>query len=79
MVPKRLTICWLAVLAAMLVSAAGWIFSAAAQTRTAQTRASPAAASGGTIGSVRIEGIQRIEPETVRSYLLVQTRDPWDP
>ncbi len=79
LVSKRLTICWLAVLAAMLVSAAGWIFSAAAQTRTAQTRASPAAASGGTIGSVRIEGIQRIEPETVRSYLLVQTGDPWDP
>src|SRR6266576_923933 len=63
----------------MLVSAAGWIFSAAAQTRTAQTRASPAAASGGTIGSVRIEGIQRIEPETVRSYLLLQPGDAWDP
>ncbi len=74
MVSKRLTICWLAVLAAMFVSAAGWVFSAAAQTRP-----SPAAASGGTIGSVRIEGIQRIEPETVRSYLLVQTGDPWDP
>src|ERR1700726_2946433 len=58
----------------MFVSAAGWVFSAAAQTRS-----SPAVASGGTIGSVRIEGIQRIEPETVRSYLLVQTGDPWDP
>jgi outer membrane protein insertion porin family len=78
LVPKRLTICWLAVLAAMLVSAAGWIFSAAAQTRTGHTRAAAAAASGGTIASVRIEGIQRIEPETVRSYLLVQTGDPWD-
>jgi outer membrane protein insertion porin family len=62
------------VLTAMFVSAAGWVFSA-----TAQTRSSPAVASGGTIGSVRIEGIQRIEPETVRSYLLVQTGDPWDP
>jgi outer membrane protein insertion porin family len=78
LVPKRLTICWLAVLAAMLVSAAGWIFSAAAQTRTGHTRPAPAAATGGTIASVRIEGIQRIEPETVRSYLLVQTGDPWD-
>src|SRR4029077_7131509 len=58
----------------MFVSASGWLFSAAAQTRS-----SPAVASGGTIGSVRIEGIQRIEPETVRSYLLVQTGDPWDP
>jgi outer membrane protein insertion porin family len=78
LVPKRLTICWLAVLAAMLVSTAGWIFSAAAQTRAAPTRAAPAWASGGAIGSIRIEGIQRIEPETVRSYLLVQTGDPWD-
>ena len=50
MVSKRLTICWVAVLAAMLVSAAGWVFSAAAQTRGAQTRAASAAA-GGTIGS----------------------------
>jgi len=58
----------------MFGSAAGWVFPAAAQTRS-----SPVVASGGTISSVRIEGIQRIEPETVRSYLLVQTGDPWDP
>src|SRR6185437_6402645 len=39
----------------------------------------PVAAPGqATISDVRIEGIQRIEPETVRSYLLVQTGDPWD-
>jgi hypothetical protein len=44
--------------------------------------ADPVFAGGGvgrTIGSVRIEGIQRIEPETVRSYLLVQTGDPGIP
>jgi outer membrane protein insertion porin family len=66
------TVCWLAVLAAALV-AMTWALSAAAQTRSA------VAASGGTIGNVRVEGIQRIEPETVRSYLLLQAGDPWDP
>jgi outer membrane protein insertion porin family len=74
LLPKRVTVCWLAVLAAALVAATGWVLSAAAQTRP-----SPAAASAGTIGNVRIEGIQRIEPETVRSYLLLQAGDPWDP
>ena len=40
----------------------------------------PIAAPGqATISDVRIEGIQRIEPETVRSYLLLQAGDPWDP
>ncbi|HTZ37149.1 MAG TPA: outer membrane protein assembly factor BamA [Stellaceae bacterium] len=33
----------------------------------------------GTISDIRIEGLQRIEPETVRSYLLLQPGDPWDP
>ena len=74
LLPKRVTVCWLAVLAAALVAATGWVLSAAAQTRP-----SPATASAGTIGNVRIEGIQRIEPETVRSYLLLQAGDPWDP
>jgi outer membrane protein insertion porin family len=74
LLPKRVTVCWLAVLAAALVAVTGWVLSAAAQTRP-----SPATASAGTIGNVRIEGIQRIEPETVRSYLLLQAGDPWDP
>ena len=30
---------------------------------------------GGVVREVRIEGTQRIEPETVRSYLLVQPGD----
>jgi len=55
--PKRVTVCWLAVLAAALVAATAWVLSAAAQTRP-----SSAATSAGTIGNVRIEGIQRIEP-----------------
>ena len=33
----------------------------------------------GTISDIRIDGLQRIEPETVRSYLLLQKGDPWDP
>jgi outer membrane protein insertion porin family len=34
--------------------------------------------SGGTIQEIRIEGTQRVEPETVRSYLLVQPGDQFD-
>ena len=35
--------------------------------------------SGGNIGAIRIEGIQRIEAETVRSYMRVNPGDPFDP
>jgi outer membrane protein insertion porin family len=42
------------------------------------TRPTPAA-NLGTISDIRIEGLQRIEPETIRSYLLLQKGDPWDP
>jgi len=34
--------------------------------------------SGGTISEIRVEGTQRVEPETVRSYMLVQPGDPFD-
>jgi outer membrane protein insertion porin family len=34
--------------------------------------------SGGTISEIRIEGTQRVEPETVRSYMLVQPGDTFD-
>ena len=71
MVPNRVTIRWLAMLAAALVAVTAWLPSAAAQRRPA-TPAARVAAAGGTIGNIRIEGIQRIEPETVRSYLLLQ-------
>lgn len=36
------------------------------------------AATAGIVREVRIEGTERIEPETVRSYLLVQPGDPFD-
>ena len=35
--------------------------------------------SGGAIRDIRVEGVQRIEPTTVRSYLAVQAGDPFDP
>ncbi len=36
-------------------------------------------ASGGTISEIRIEGTERVEPETVKSYMTVQPGDPFDP
>ncbi len=72
--PKRVMFRWLALLVAAFVAAAAWVPSAAAQTRPAA-----AATGAGTIADIRIEGIQRIEPETVRSYLLLQPGDAWDP
>jgi outer membrane protein insertion porin family len=81
--PKRVIFRWLAMLVATLVPAAAWVPSAAAATHpTAATATHPTAATaaaGATIADIRIEGIQRIEPETVRSYLLVQPGDAWDP
>ena len=38
-----------------------------------------AALSGGTIEEIRVEGTQRIEPETVRSYLRISPGDPFNP
>jgi outer membrane protein insertion porin family len=35
--------------------------------------------SGGTISDIRVEGTQRIEPTTVRSYLVVKQGDPFNP
>lgn len=34
---------------------------------------------GGTLSEVRVEGTQRIEPETVRTYLRLNPGDPFDP
>ena len=62
---------WLAAVASL---AAPW-GPAAAQPAAAER----SAGGPGTIGSIKIEGIQRIEPETVRSYLLLQPGDAWDP
>ena len=49
---------------------------AAAPAAPAQPPASPAAA-GGAVARVEIVGAQRIEPETILSYLLIHRGDPW--
>jgi len=77
--PKRVTLRLLALFAAALwLAAAGGLSPAAAQKRAVAAQARSAAAPGGTIADIRIEGIQRIEPETVRSYLVVQSGEAWD-
>ncbi len=46
-------------------------------------RPSPAPAvptmGGGVVADIEVKGTQRIEPETVRSYLQIQPGDAWDP
>ncbi len=42
-------------------------------------RRAPEPAAGSAIAAVRIEGNQRIEEGTIRSYMLVQPGDPFDP
>ena len=44
----------------------------------AQTPSSGGISSGGTIEEVRIEGTQRVEPETVRSYMQIGPGDQFD-
>jgi outer membrane protein insertion porin family len=68
---KQATFRWLALLAAF-VAAISWLPAAMAQ------RSAASAPAGDRIANIRIEGIQRIEPETVRSYLLLQPGDAWD-
>ena len=80
-------------LLAALLALSAWLPAAQAQTgpagavskapppAAAAGPAAPAKAAGpslGTIANIRIEGIQRIEPETVKSYLLLQAGDQWD-
>ena len=74
--PKRVIFRWLAMMVATVMAVAAWVPLAAAQTHSAATAAG---AGAGAITDIRIEGIQRIEPETVRSYLLLQPGDAWDP
>jgi outer membrane protein insertion porin family len=58
--------------------AAGRTGQAAAPTRAAAAPATPVRA-GGTIQTINVEGNQRIETSTIRSYMLVQPGDPFDP
>ena len=78
--PKRSTVLrCLLVWAAAIVTMAVLLAPAEAQQRS-RNSATPAAATaaGGTIANIRIEGAQRIEPETIRSYLILQPGDAWD-
>ena len=45
----------------------------------ASTSFAQAPAAGDAVREIRIEGTQRIEPETVRSYLTIHLNDPFDP
>ncbi len=56
--------------AALWLAIAGLFVPAGAQT-------GPGGA--GTVAEIRVEGIQRIDPETVRSYMSIRAGDPFDP
>jgi outer membrane protein insertion porin family len=58
--------------------ATGRTGQAAPPTRAAAAPATPVRA-GGTIQTINVEGNQRIETSTIRSYMLVQPGDPFDP
>jgi len=53
--------------------------SAIALAQGQMTTVAQANFSGGTISDIRVEGTQRIEPTTVRSYIVVKPGDPFDP
>jgi outer membrane protein insertion porin family len=52
---------------------------ARAAARTARPAAPAPAQTGGTIQAITVDGNQRIEAGTIRSYMLVQPGDPFDP
>ncbi len=58
--------------------AAGQIAQLTQPAKPAQTP-SILAPGGGTVQRVIVEGTQRVEPETVKSYLVIQEGDPFDP
>ncbi len=62
----------------MALAFAGWT-AALAQGRAPAATPAAAAQRGGAVASIRIEGAQRIEPGTIRSYMLVQPGDAFDP
>ncbi len=53
--------------------------AAAAPARVQPLRPSAATSGQGIIGDIRVEGAHRIESGTIRSYMLVQPGDPFDP
>jgi len=57
---------------------AGVAFALLLATGIARAQSGGAPASSGTIDAIRIEGSQRIEAETVRSYMSIKPGDPFD-
>jgi outer membrane protein insertion porin family len=79
LIPKRAARLLAACLPAVCLLAMQPMVPANAQPRTPpRSRAAPAQQTG-TIQSIKVEGNQRIEDGTVRSYMLVQPGDAFDP
>ncbi|MDP9096896.1 MAG: outer membrane protein assembly factor BamA, partial [Pseudomonadota bacterium] len=68
------TICLLPVLAYDLASS-----EAVAQSRARSRAAAAVPGAGGTISAIKVDGNQRIEEGTIRSYMLLQAGDAYDP
>jgi outer membrane protein insertion porin family len=66
-----------ALFASLVAFSAGSVLAPFQAHAQAGRRAAPVAA--GTIGTVRVEGAQRIEQGTIRSYILLQPGDLFDP
>lgn len=68
------------VLVAVVLVAVALLGGAGATAWAQGTPATPpsAAVGGGTISRILVEGAQRIEPDTIRTYLKVQEGDPFD-
>jgi outer membrane protein insertion porin family len=63
------------VIAAIGLAVPGWPGCAVAQ--PAVRAAATPLPGGGKVSDIKVEGTQRIEPETVLSYLLIKKGDPW--
>src|SRR5580704_10481007 len=69
---------WAAVSAAVFAAALAARGALLAPASAQPVRGPSLAQMGGTVTDIRIEGAQRIEPETIRSYLLIQPGEAWD-
>ena len=65
--------------ASLLLCALGPAAAPAQDVTSAAGRVQLAQLQGGTIGAIKVEGNQRIEEGTIRSYMLVRPGDPFDP
>ncbi|MGH7037761.1 MAG: outer membrane protein assembly factor BamA [Stellaceae bacterium] len=63
--------------AAMVLAAPAWPGRAASRPAARPGHAIPPPG-GGTVSAIKVEGTQRIELETVLSYLLIKQGDPWN-